>query len=597
MTHVLDPAHSGVPLVLDRSAPAGDDPWAAELTPIDHYLREQQRLTPVERFSARHDADLVPAQSRWYRDLIPSGRPGTGQQYAFAVDLDQCSGCKACVTACHRLNGLDDGEAFRTVGTLVGTVVPEADNREVALDMRNLAVAPEARPELEPWQQTVTTACHHCADPACLNGCPVDAYEKDPETGIVRHLDDQCIGCRYCTLMCPYEVPRYNDARGIVRKCDLCADRLAEGEAPACVQACPTSAISVTIVDVADVVAAAVGEAALVPAAPASRLTVPTTQYRSSRPLPAGALPADHLTVAPGHAHPPLTVMLVLTQMAIGAFVADLVLRRIAVPELAESVRPVSAGAALAVGLLALGASVFHLGRPLYAWRALLGLRHSWMSREVLALGTFAGLATAYAGTLAVGAPASLVEGLGVAVALGGTAAIGCSSMLYAVTGKRWWAARRTLPLFGLTAVVAGSALVLAVAALAAAVSGAGGAVLASAAPLLLVVVVATVAKVAGELGTLRHLRDRDLTELRRTAVLLSRDLRPLLAVRLGAAALGGVLLPLMLYASWRQPDPSLAVSLVCMVVVVGLVTLGELVERWTFFTAVSSPRMPGGLP
>ena len=70
-----------------------------------------------------------------------------------------------------------------------------------------------------------------------MHGCPVGAYEKDALTGIVRHLDDQCIGCRYCMLTCPYEVPQYSVRKGIVRKCDMCADRLAESEAPACVQA------------------------------------------------------------------------------------------------------------------------------------------------------------------------------------------------------------------------------------------------------------------------------------------------------------------------------------------------------------------------
>src|SRR5262249_30553233 len=106
-----------------------------------------------------------------------------GQQYAFSVDLDACTGCKACVSACHSLNGLDDHETWRHIGTLQGGTTRH------------------------PIQQTVTTACHHCLEPACQQGCPVGAYEKD--TGIVRHLDDQCIGCQYCILKCPYDVPQY----------------------------------------------------------------------------------------------------------------------------------------------------------------------------------------------------------------------------------------------------------------------------------------------------------------------------------------------------------------------------------------------------
>jgi ferredoxin len=82
---------------------------------------------------------------------------------------------------------------------------------------------------------------HHCVDPACLSGCPVLVYDKYPATGIVRHLDDQCIGCQYCVMKCPCEVPRYSARRGIVRKCDMCGNRLSQGEAPACVQACPSA--------------------------------------------------------------------------------------------------------------------------------------------------------------------------------------------------------------------------------------------------------------------------------------------------------------------------------------------------------------------
>ena len=140
-------------------------------TLLETLFREQQTLTAVERFAQKHEACAVPDQARYYRDLIPLERPRPGQQYAFEVDLDACTGCKACVAACHSLNGLDEDELWRSVGLLHGGT-PEA-----------------------PAQQTVTTACHHCVDPACMSGCPVKAYEKDPITGIVRHLDDQCIGC------------------------------------------------------------------------------------------------------------------------------------------------------------------------------------------------------------------------------------------------------------------------------------------------------------------------------------------------------------------------------------------------------------------
>jgi len=138
---------------------------------LQQFLREQQELTAVERFSQLHESSEMPAQAKYYSSLLPVTKPKSGQQYGFSVDLDRCTGCKACVTACHSLNGLEDGETWRAVGLLHG----------------GSAAAP--------MQQTVTTACHHCIEPACMEGCPVNAYEKDAVTGIVRHLDDQCIGC------------------------------------------------------------------------------------------------------------------------------------------------------------------------------------------------------------------------------------------------------------------------------------------------------------------------------------------------------------------------------------------------------------------
>ena len=191
---------------------------------VETLLDRQQCATAVDRFAQRHHEVVEPLQERYYSDLIPLAFPGEGEQYAFEVGLDACSGCKACVAACHSLNGLEEHELWRSVGLLHGGSTDSA------------------------VLQHVTTACHHCLEPACLNGCPVEAYEKDPETGIVHHLDDQCIGCRYCMLTCPYDVPQYSQSKGIVRKGDLCADRLEVGEAPACVQACPNGAIRINLV-------------------------------------------------------------------------------------------------------------------------------------------------------------------------------------------------------------------------------------------------------------------------------------------------------------------------------------------------------------
>ena len=90
----------------------------------------------------------------------------------------------------------------------------------------------------------LSMGCNHCVNPTCLSGCPVDAYTKDPVTGIVRHSADACIGCQYCTWNCSYGVPQYNPERGVVGKCDMCHGRLEHGQAPACVSACPEGAIA-----------------------------------------------------------------------------------------------------------------------------------------------------------------------------------------------------------------------------------------------------------------------------------------------------------------------------------------------------------------
>ena len=549
-------------------------PALTPLTPLQRLLAEQQDMTAVERFSLHHDA-ASDAGGKTYREMIPLRAPQAGQQYAFEVDLDLCTGCKACVTGCHNLNGLDDGEIWRTVGLLHGGTATR------------------------PAQQTVTTACHHCLEPACLAGCPVKAYEKDPVTGIVKHLDDQCIGCQYCVFMCPYDAPKFNPARGIVRKCDMCSDRLANDEAPACVQSCPNEAIRITVVDRADAIEASLANVFL-PGAPGPADTLPTTVYKTARALPHNMLPADFYTVSPEHAHLPLVVMLTLTQLSVGAFVLNLAAQRLMGAAAGRALSVGNALSALFFGLAAMAASTLHLGRPLYGFRAILGLRTSWLSREILGFSLFAGLATVYAAAFRITAiPRAWHAALGTTTAAVGIAAVACSVMVYAATRRPHWRASVTGPKFFATTVILGAATVLMVSTLMTA-TGAGNGVGngaemfagSGAFGLLAKLLIATASiKLGAELAVLRHLKDQQHSTGKRAAILLTRDLAVPARLRFACGLAGGVALPAAALAS-----TSLGVLTILSVGIFLLSLAGELLERSFFFSTAPASKMPGGL-
>jgi Fe-S-cluster-containing dehydrogenase component/DMSO reductase anchor subunit len=517
----------------------------------------------------------------YYSDLLPATPPAEGQQYAFQVNLDRCSGCKACVTACHSLNGLDDGETWRDVGLLYG-----------------------GSTEL-PVLQHVTTACHHCLEPACATACPVDAYEKDPTTGIVKHLDDQCFGCQYCTLACPYDVPKYHKKKGIVRKCDMCSERLAVGEAPACVQACPNEAIAIQLVDTNQVVADCETNLFL-PGAPEPQLTLPTTTYKSTQVFPRNMLPADYYSFDPQQAHWPLVIMLVLTQLSVGAFLIELVLEQFLSDVLISAIRPIHSLSALAFGLLALGASVFHLGRPQFAFRAMIGLKHSWLSREILAFGVFALLAIVYASAIWFDTTTFLsrewMSVLGCAVGTAGMAGIACSVFIYAFTHRPYWSTTRTTVRFVLTSVLLGIAatwMTLLLVSLGPA-GNAAGIIVRQHGPLLCrSLMVTAVVKLLFEAAVFRHLASHCNTSLRRTAELMSRALSNATLARFSLGFLGGVCMPGFLLLNHTIEANSATAQIFLTVTVAMLFVaclVGELLERYLFFTACAALKMPGGL-
>ncbi|MDF1823369.1 MAG: dimethyl sulfoxide reductase anchor subunit [Verrucomicrobiales bacterium] len=499
---------------------------------IDELLEDQQSLNAVERFSQAHRNTTTPALESHYRSLIPLSKPGAGEQYSFEVDLDACSGCKACVTACHSLNGLDDGESWRDVGALITPAIPEAA------------------------QQTVTTACHHCSDPACANGCPTLAYEKDDETGIVRHLDDQCIGCQYCTMTCPYDVPKYNDRLGIVRKCDMCQSRLKEGEAPACVQACPSEAIRIRIVPVEVIHNRADKGNTLVPGAAPSTITKPSTTFLNLRQSENSAtVSADEGNLTPAHAHLPLVIMLVLTQVAAGVLLFDVITRITS----GEAGSPGKWHAILGAGLAMAGliAATLHLGRPLQAWKSFLGWRKSWLSREILVFGVWSGAAFAYVATLWLDLPAFIENGVALGAALSGLSGVFCSVMVYVFTKRPFWSLSQTGTRFGLTLVAAGSSFTF---------------------PALSLIAL------SAKLGFEFYLRNEARSPFPHSAKTINGPLRNLWENRVicGIAALALI--------AGSIAVPALALP--------GFITLvaGELLARALYFQAVKEPKMPGNI-
>jgi DMSO reductase anchor subunit len=244
----------------------------------------------------------------------------------------------------------------------------------------------------------------------------------------------------------------------------MCYDRLAVGEAPACVQACPHEAIEIRLVNVSEVRAATAPGTQLLPGTFDSSYTHPTTSYTTTKKMPVDTKSADAEALHLEHPHWPLIVMLVLTQMAVGLTLA---LAGLSInPEIYSVVGfPLAAGSftILNVGLIA---AIFHLGRPLGAWRFFLGLRTSWMSREILAFCIFAAAAGATilpaflahplaaqvipASWLSVIQPWIGLTAMGVSsvAALFGLIAVFTSAMIYIDTRRPFWRTSLTLPRF-----------------------------------------------------------------------------------------------------------------------------------------------------
>ena len=144
------------------------------------------------------------------------------KHYAFFIDTANCSGCKTCQVACKDKNNLEVGVLWRRVYEISGgDWVKDRDTWQSGVYAYHLSIS-----------------CNHCREAVCLDACPTGAISRR-EDGIVTIDSKKCVGCRYCEWACPYGAPQYDQASGVMTKCDFCLDYIDEGKAPACVAACP----------------------------------------------------------------------------------------------------------------------------------------------------------------------------------------------------------------------------------------------------------------------------------------------------------------------------------------------------------------------
>jgi DMSO reductase iron-sulfur subunit len=482
-----------------------------------------------------------PAVARAVADpppLVPDRMPRAGEQYRFHFDMTRCIGCKCCVVACSEQNGNPSGIHWRRVGEVEGGHYPAVRRHHLSM------------------------GCNHCLEPSCLTGCPVEAYHKDPITGVVVHSADACIGCQYCTWNCSYGVPQYNPERGVVGKCDLCHNRLADGMAPACVSSCPENAIVVEIVNIEEWRQDYLSAEA--PGLPSAGDSISTTRVTLPADLPPDTGRVDIERILPEQPHWPLVFMLVLTQLSAGVFA---VLGALEFLDRA-AVLGRTAVAALLLAAISLGTASLHLGRPIYAWRALKGLRRSWLSREVLSVAVFAVAAAAYCALVLLDWPGRTAAAL--ATVLAGWTSVVCSARIYMVPARPAWATGHTPAEFAATGLLLGPLLLRAVEA----------GTLSVAADRWMVS--ATLAGAALQLTTqalkFLQLSRSDRFELRASALLLSGRLGKRFLLRLALLVAAGIALPLATGAG-------ASVNFV-------LALAGEWLGRWLFFVSVVPKNM-----
>ncbi len=223
---------------------------------IDEFLQQHyDRLTPEKMAAILKRIEEKIEKEQGVKANVQDIKPLDGAQYAYALNIGRCIGCRRCVHACVEENNQSREpriEYIRVLEMPQGTLNVEKsdhyyDREEVPAE----------------GKYYMPVQCHQCENPPCVKACPVKATWKEPD-GIVVVDYNWCIGCRYCEAACPYWARRFNFSKpsipseeinpdmaylgnrirpqGTMEKCTFCLRRVRQGLYPACAEACPTGA-------------------------------------------------------------------------------------------------------------------------------------------------------------------------------------------------------------------------------------------------------------------------------------------------------------------------------------------------------------------
>ena len=291
-------------------------------------------------------------------------------QKGFIFDINKCVACQACVLACQIEN--IDLEDLISEEKWKSQVVWREVKTHNSYEYPDLAVF------------HFSMACNHCELAPCMHNCPALAYSLDSDFNAIIHHQESCIGCKYCTMVCPYDAPKYNHFKGIVEKCTLCVGRLSEGKNPACANSCPTGALDYDNIKIEPQFVNGFAEIGIKPTIEIKALrkeSAPKQEnyYRIEEiDNLKKALKLEENQKNTLKSEWPLLIFSLLTTVLVSFFYAAF-----------SKGLQIKFELFIVVAVLTGVLSFAHLGKKLRAWRAVLNIRKSWLSREILAYSLF----------------------------------------------------------------------------------------------------------------------------------------------------------------------------------------------------------------